>query len=349
MDLKISKRCSAGPTATTSSFFVSKLEHFVDNYKSYGSHSDVQNHGTVTNNENEYPLVSLHYGNPTGPTLIIFGGVHGLERIGAQLSLSLLNSFQQRLEWDQLLHEMLKKIQVVFIPLVNPVGYFETTRCNANGVDLMRNAPLEAKEKVPFFLGGQLYSNKLPWYRGLSVQKETQFVFDVVQAVLQKSNCVISLDVHSGFGFKDQLWFPHANSRVPFANLNEMFMFFELFEKSNPHHIYKIEPQSKVYLTHGDLWDYCYLNFKRTDQVYIPLTLEMGSWIWVKKNPLQLFSKAGLFNPIKQHRLNRTYRRHRPLFDFILHSLYSNQTWANPQLSRTELITELAMKKYYEK
>lgn len=328
---------------------VSTLEQFIAGYQDYGSWSKIKNHGTVASNNSEYSLVSLRYGNPEGPTLLVFGGVHGLERIGAQLSHSLLNSFQQRLEWDQLLHEMLKKIQVVFVPLVNPVGYFETTRCNGSGVDLMRNAPIAAEEKVPFLLGGQLFSNKLPWYRGLKIEKETQFVFDVVQDVLQKSNCVISLDIHSGFGFKDQLWFPHANSKVPFSNLNELFLFFELFEKSNPHHIYKIEPQSKVYLTHGDLWDYCYLNFKRPEQIYLPLTLEMGSWIWVKKNPWQLFSKTGLFNPIKEHRLNRTYRRHRPLFDFILHSLYSSQTWANPQLSRTELIAGHAMKKYYEK
>ena len=25
---------------------------------------------------------------------------------------------------------------------------------------------------------------------------------------------------------------------------------------------------------------------------FLPLTLEMGSWIWVKKNPRQLFSRS---------------------------------------------------------
>ena len=327
---------------------VSKLEKFILNYQSYGGLSQVKNHGVVVSGKTEYPLVSLRYGNPHGPTLIVSGGVHGLERIGAQLTLTLLDSFQQRLEWDELLLEMLKKIQVVFVPLVNPTGYFETTRSNANGVDLMRNAPIESEEKVPFLLGGHHYSNKLPWYRGHAVEKETQFVFDVVQDVLKNSDCVISLDIHSGFGFKDQLWFPFANSKKPFPNLNEMFLFFELFEKTNPHHIYKIEPQAKNYLTHGDIWDYCFLNYKRPGQIYIPLTLEMGSWIWVKKNPLQIFSKTGLFNPIKEHRLNRTFRRHRPFFDFILHSLYSSGTWAVPQAGSSKMRTDLAMKKYYE-
>ena len=242
---------------------------------------------------------------------------------------------------------MLKKIQIIFIPLVNPVGYFETTRSNGNGVDIMRNAPIESTEKVPFLLGGHKYTNKLPWFRGHKVENETQFVIDVVQDVLQQSKCVISLDIHSGFGFKDQLWFPFANSKRIFTHLNEMFLFFQLFEKTNPHHIYKIEAQSKNYLTHGDIWDYCFLNFKKSNQVYIPLTLEMGSWIWVKKNPLQIFTKTGLFNPIKEHRLNRTFRRHRPFFDFILHSLFSSHMWTNPELSQAELTGKIAKKRYY--
>lgn len=327
---------------------MTSLEGFIQNYQQYGDKALVQKHGTVEYKNTDYPLVSVRYGNPEGPTLIITGGVHGLERIGAQLTLSLLKSFQQRLEWDLVLIEMLKKIQVVFIPLVNPVGYFETTRSNANGVDIMRNAPIEAVDKVPFLLGGQKFTSKLPWFRGTQIESETQFVMDVVQNVLQKSNCVISIDIHSGFGFKDQLWFPFAYSKQPFSQLNEMFLFFELFEKTHPHHIYKIEPQSRNYLTHGDVWDYSFLNFKKGNQVYIPLTLEMGSWIWVKKNPLQIFSKTGLFNPIKEHRINRTFRRHRPLFDFILHSLVANTVWTNEELSRSELITAKAKQKYYD-
>lgn len=307
----------------------------------------MRTHGVVKSRGRSWPLVSKHFGNPSGPALIITGGVHGLERIGAQLALSLLQSFEQRLEWDLILNEMLKKIQLVFVPLVNPVGYFETTRCNGNNVDLMRNAPLDSSEKVPFLLGGHRLSQHLPWYRGEGTETETQFLLDVVKSVLQDSECVIALDLHSGFGFQDQLWFPYAGSKRPFENLSEMFLLFELFEKNHPHHIYKIEPQSKIYMTHGDLWDYSCLNFRRPGQVIIPLTLEMGSWIWVKKNPLQFFSKTGLFNPIKEHRMNRTFRRHRPLFDFMLLSLYSNSVWTGRDLSGSVLTTTKAKEKYY--
>ncbi|MBC7421447.1 MAG: DUF2817 domain-containing protein [Bdellovibrio sp.] len=328
---------------------MSDLANFIKNYSVYKDHARVEVFSTFQHKQQTYPLVSIHYGNPEAPTLLITGGVHGLERVGAQLALSLLDSFHERLSWDSVLKKMLDSIQVVFIPLVNPVGYFETTRSNGSGVDIMRNAPIEAEDKVPSLLGGQLYSKKLPWYRGNVVEKETEFVIETVKNILSRTHCLISLDIHSGFGFKDQLWFPFANSHKEFTQLAELHLLFELLQKTHPYHIYKIEPQSKVYLTHGDIWDYCFLHHKKENQIYLPLTLEMGSWIWVKKNPLQLFSKTGLFNPIKKHRLNRTLRRHRPLFDFLTHSLASSDVWTKMDSRLRENVKTEARKAYYEK
>ena len=324
------------------------LEDFIQNYSSYQNSADVRVHSEVNYRGKRHPLVSIHFGNPKAPTLLFTGGVHGLERIGAQLTLSLLNSFHQRLSWDSVLKNMLQQVQVVFIPLVNPYGYFEIIRGNGNGVDLMRNADIRADEKIHPLLGGHLFTNKIHWYRGTEVQQETQFVVDVVKGILQNSNCLISVDAHSGFGFSDQIWFPYANSRKTFPQINEMYLLFELFRKTHPYHVYKIEPQSKNYLTHGDIWDYCFLNVRQPRQIYLPLTLEMGSWIWVKKNPLQIFSKTGLFNPIKEHRLNRTLRRHRPLFDFILHSLISHTVWTAPELTQSFMTSQRARMKYYD-
>lgn len=324
------------------------VKYFLENYADFQTDAQVDVTHEVHDGVNTWPLVSLRYGNPNKPTLLITGGIHGLERIGAQLCLSLLYSFQERLQWDRVLQSMLSSLQVVFIPVVNPVGYFRTSRSNGQGVDLMRNAPIESKEKVPFLLGGQNYSNRWPWYRGTEVATETQFVLDQVKNILSKTSHLISLDLHSGFGFSDQIWFPFANSKQVFTQISELHLFFKLFEKTHPYHIYKIEPQSKNYLTHGDIWDYCFLNYKKPEQTYLPLTLEMGSWMWVKKNPLQIFSKTGLFNPIKEHRLNRTMRRHRPLFDFILHSLVAHNVWSSiDEKIKTQIYAE-ALQQYYE-
>ena len=84
-----------------------------------------------------------------------FGGVHGLERIGAEVVIAFLQNIVTRLDWDTNLHRLLDHVRLVFMPIVNPGGMWAATRANPRGVDLMRNAPVDAREKVPYLLGGQ--------------------------------------------------------------------------------------------------------------------------------------------------------------------------------------------------
>jgi murein tripeptide amidase MpaA len=84
------------------------------------------------------------------PAVGYFGGVHGLERIGAEVVISYLHSLVMRLQWDSTLHKQLESVRLVFMPVVNPGGMVLGTRANPQGVDLMRNAPVEACEAVPF-------------------------------------------------------------------------------------------------------------------------------------------------------------------------------------------------------
>jgi predicted deacylase len=283
----------------------------------------------------KYPIYSFTIGSKdlTHPTLFITGGVHGIERVGTQLAWSLLKTTLDRLVWDKAHQELFKHIRLVFIPLVNPVGYTKFRRCNGNDVDLMRNSPIQAIDKTPFLLGGQRYTKILPWYRGKidEMEEENKALYKKFFEVASLCKNVISIDFHSGFGMKDRLWFPFSYTKKPFDRIAEMYAFSNLFEETYPYHIYKIEPQSKGYLLNGDVWDYFYLKLKEINPqaIYLPLTLEMGSWIWVRKNPWQIFTKQGMFNPIKEHRLKRTYRRHNLLFDFLLKALYSNGVWSN--------------------
>ena len=66
---------------------------------------------------------------------------------------------------------------------------------------------------------------------------------------------------------------------------------------------------------------------KSQQNVFIPWTLEMGSWIWVRKNPLQIFKAEGFFNPVKAHRYDRTMRRHMRLIDFMFRAVRNYQSW----------------------
>lgn len=285
-------------------------------------------------NNELYPIFSFTIGpkNIEAPCLFITGGIHGLERVGAQLAWSLLKTTLDRLLWDKSLQELYKTTRLVIIPLVNPVGFTKFKRCNGNDVDLMRNSPIISSEKVPFLLGGQRYSKKLPWYQGEinNLEKENQAIHDKFMEIGKRSKCIIAIDFHSGFGMKDRLWFPYSFTSRPFDQLAELTALTNLFEETHPYHVYKIEPQSKGYLINGDLWDYLYLELKKVnpDTIFIPLTLEMGSWTWVRKNPLQIFSKQGIFNPVKAHRLKRTYRRHHLLYDFLIKAIHSHTVWS---------------------
>jgi predicted deacylase len=284
--------------------------------------------GHVGCSEHRFPIYEITIGseNPQAPVLGVLGGVHGLERIGSQVAISLLNSLLRIQLWDETLQSLLKNVRIFFIPTVNPWGIYSRRRSNANGVDLMRNSPVRAEGQVPFGLGGQKFSPRLPWYQGDSLQDENRFVLEAIEKQIASSAFSWTLDIHSGFGWQDQLWFPFAKSPKPFPDLAQVYLFKNFFELSHPYHFYRIEPQS--YRTHGDLWDHAYDLFRTSDRFYLPLTLELGSWNWVKKNPLQLFSKEGLFHPKAPHRHKRILRRHWTLFDFMIRMTASYSKWS---------------------
>lgn len=302
----------------------------------------------------KYPIYTFTIGSKksTAPVLFITGGVHGLEKIGAQLAWSLLKTTLDKLQWDRSLQQVFESIRMVFIPLLNPVGYIHQMRSNGNGVDLMRNSPIAAETKVPFLLGGQRLSNKLPWYQGIDQQMEIENLVlqDVFLAETKNSACVISVDLHSGFGLRDRIWFPFSYKQEPFDDIAPLYSLFSLFEQTYPYHVYHIEPQSFSYMMNGDMWDYLYIKWKEHQKkaVFIPLTLEMGSWNWVRKNPWQLFTRGGIFNPIKEHRLKRTYRRHHLFFDFLLRALHSHPVWSSHPTESQEGLLKLAKSKWYK-
>lgn len=280
-----------------------------------------------------FPVYSVALGNAAAelPAVGFFGGVHGLERIGAAVVISYLHSLVTRLRWDSTLHRQLETIRLVFMPLVNPGGMWRGTRANPNGVDLMRNAPVESRERPPFLIGGQRLSAGLPWYRGAAGQAmeiESQAVCRIVEAELLPRPFAIAVDCHSGFGISDRIWFPYAHTAQPIAHLAEIHALKEIFAASNANHRYVFEPQSRQYLAHGDLWDYLYQRAATPgDRSFLPLTLEMGSWLWIKKNPRQLFSRQGIFNPLIAHRLQRVLRRHVSFLDFLLRAAASHARW----------------------
>lgn len=308
----------------------------------------------VKGQQQELPLVAISLGNqdPSAPVLGVFGGVHGLERIGSQVALALMKSLSELLLWDEMTKHALGKIRILFFPIINPFGVMHVKRSNPNGVDLMRNSPVEAEGKVPRLIGGHKIGPWLPWYRGQNgVEPEAQAVIDFCREQFFQSKTVINIDFHSGFGVQDQIWFPYAKSREPFPHLPETYALLKNFERTYPHHFYKIEPQALNYTTHGDLWDYIYQLYCQQNPTgtYIPLCIEMGSWMWVRKNPLQLFSALGPYNPIKPHRQKRILRRHMTLFDFLIRSTFASENWSTHNLEQKNRNLEQAKELWYRR
>lgn len=288
------------------------------------------------------PLVAFTLGNPDPgvPALGIFGGVHGLERIGTEVVVAFLRALTMRLRWDGGLHRQLESLRLVCMPIVNPGGMLLGTRANPNGVDLMRNSPVDALQPVPFMVGGHRRSNRLPWYRGAAgaaMEVESAALCRLVSDELLPREFSLAIDCHSGFGMRDRLWFPYAHSPVPIPCLADFHALRRILDESHPHHRYIVEPQSAQYLAHGDLWDHLHLaSLREPSRLFMPLTLEMGSWGWVRKNPRQLFSRHGIFNPLIEHRRERVLRRHMALLDFAMRATASHSRWRPEGAARAD-------------
>lgn len=318
---------------------------------------DVREEATISHKGLSFPILSFHFGvkDEKAPTLVFVAGVHGLEKIGTQILTSFLHSWTQLLKWDKSLQSTLKSSRVVFYPLVNPVGMYLNTRSNGNGVDLMRNGRVEAKGKTLPLIAGHRISPRLPWYRGKNgIEPEALALRTFIRDLCFRGASSIVLDIHSGFGLKDSLWFPYAGSAEYFPEAARMLAIKQIFDKSFPHHTYNIEPQHLSYTTHGDLWDDLFLEFEASRSFhhhsghFLPLCLEMGSWTWIKKNPRQMFSSLGLFNPILPHRVKRAERRHFLLFSFLLKLITSPEAWLELPAGRMRILTHHANQMWYK-
>lgn len=169
------------------------------------------------------------------------------------------------------------------------------------------------------------------------MEAENRAVCQVVAEECLARPFSLTVDCHSGFGVSDRIWFPYAHTRAPIEHLEEMHALKNLLRETLCHDRYIFEPQSSQYLAHGDLWDHLYLQAQgRPGPVFLPLTLEMGSWAWVKKNPLQFFSRLGIFNPVIEHRQQRVLRRHLPLLEFFVRAASSYRSWLPQRAERAQ-------------
>lgn len=289
-----------------------------------------------------FPIYGLQIGpnDPKLPVLGLFGGVHGLEKIGSHIIVNYLNSLSNKIAWNIALTKNLESLRVVSIPIVNPGGMYLKQRSNPNGVDLMRNAPVEAEGKH-FWPSGQTVSPKIPWYRGnpSDMELENKTLFNFVSKHLYPSPFSMALDIHSGFGWKDRLWYPYGKSMKPFADEALARKMARYFKVSHPFHHYKVEKQSDSYMIHGDMWDHMYDSFKdkNTESKFLPWTLEIGSWSWLLSRPYRIFNTGGLFHTDESAKYSYLMRKHWGLLDFFKDMTIHHKAWVKEQLTKEDL------------
>jgi hypothetical protein len=256
--------------------------------------------------------ITLGRGAPTEPAFLVVGGVHGLERIGTEVAIAYLQTLIAQLAWDELLHHALETSRLLVVPLVNPVGMATRTRSNGNGVDLMRNAPGGATGFATPLVGGQSWTPRLPWYTGragATMEPEAAALVAFVERELFASRFAISIDLHSGFGLVDRIWYPYARTREHLPDLDKVEALHALLDDTLPNHVYQVEQTARVYTIRGDLWDHLYDRRRAAGPgTLLPLTLEMGTWaLWVGRR--------------------RHMRRHLLLLDFLFRAARSSERW----------------------
>jgi len=74
------------------------------------------------------------------------------------------------------------------------------------------------------------------------------------------------------------------------------------------------------YQTHGDLWDFALLEYEKKKQkksLFLPFTLEIGTWQELRKNPGRIFRKRHIFNPPREGRKAYLKAHRQMLWDFL--------------------------------
>ncbi|AXT71013.1 DUF2817 domain-containing protein [Vibrio sp. dhg] len=329
-----------------------EIQHIEQLAEQYPQHIRLHLLDDVYYKDKSLPIYALELGSTDSyaPCLIFTGAIHGVERIGSQIILAFLKSLLRRLEWDRQLKQSLDNLRIIAVPVVNPWGVALKKRANHNGVDLMRNSPINSDNPVYQLYAGQSFSSCLPWYRGNPSQMEqellalSRYVLDITK----QSRTTILLDLHSGFGTRDRLWFPYAHHTNPPSNLAQYYLLYRLFRKSYPHYeLYQFEPQWHQYTTHGDFWDWMLIQHQaQSEHHFLPLTLELGSWLWVKKNPIQMLRFSQLFHPTKSHRIKRVQRRHSTFLSYLIQVL-NNDLIPNMDANVEKKYTDKATKLWY--
>ena len=267
--------------------------------------------------ERRFPVPVLTLGTTAAdaPAVGFFGGVHGLERIGAEVVIAYLRSLVMRLPGTSCCTGSSRRCASCSCRWSIRAALWRGTRANPNGVDLMRNAPVDATraralpDRRPAHQRARCRGTAAPPARRWSAR--AQALCRVVEdraagrgRSASRSTATRASACATASG---------SRTRTPRGRSSTCRRCTRCARSSTRrllHHRYvrrAAEPPvpGARRPVGPPLPRACRAPARR---VFLPLTLEMGSWLWVKKNPRQLFSRHGIFNPLIEHRQQRVLR-----------------------------------------
>lgn len=283
-------------------------------------------YSTPDRNGARWPIYLLEIGRPGAlkkHAVTLVSGVHGLETIGIRIHLDILKSLINPKSKFYSPDLQAGKFGIYSIPIMNPAGVARLTRANARGIDLNRNSGIRAEKPLPFF-GGHSLSALLPYYRGKTRQRESRALFRFLYEHVwrRRKKIHMALDIHSGYGADNFIWWPYAFSDREVFQEKAFTSIADALKEKHP--AYRFEPMAASYQMHGDLWDYALLEFEKLQRknqkkksLFLPYTFEIGTWQEIKKDPRRLFNRQKIFNPPPESRKAYLKDHRQLLCDFI--------------------------------
>jgi carboxypeptidase T len=247
-------------------------------------HPDIATVETIGKSYLQRPIevIRISSSDKDVPRVLFVGGIHGLEKVGVEMVIRLMDRLLEGHGTDQRITTMLEQRQVWLVPVLNPDGYATSRRKNARGVDLNRNFA------VGFSSPGSASRWRLwPFYAGPSPysEPETRAIKDLTARVPFS----IALSFHS---FGGLINFPYGHTRTP-AKDNKLFRAIsQEMRKRQPHEKYAARQLSWLYKPKGSLEDDLYEHGGT-----LAFLIEMMRWFPRLMRPTVFWRRFSWFNP----------------------------------------------------